>query len=351
MNAIAKMLPAISTPEAVVPTTQPLHEAVRAAVVLTALEPDVAANVLSGFSDARIRSFARAMTRIGDMQATEINAILHDFMNRLKADGGIAGGEDEARRYLSAFMEPDSIEQMMEEIAAPPRSVWSRLGDVPDATLSEWLAQEHPQVAAVTLTQISSEKSARLLETFDPTLSQQIVLRMGQAPSASPEIIKQIAEVVERDVLPQTAAAASKVNPANVIATVLNQVSGRVRDELISHMKATSAGLADDVRRLMFTFEDIPMRVEARDIALVLKSVDDTKLMTALKPESAEPIATFFLENITKRMAERLREEIKELAEPDVTSAEAAQSAVIATIIELKDNDAIVLKPPVDDAP
>ena len=346
MTTANGLLPALSAAPAQAPPVPSLHEAVRAAVVLTALEPEVAASVLSGFSDARIRSFARAMTRIGEMNATDIDAILSDFITRLSSDTGVTGGEDEARRYLSAFMEPDGVDQMMTELAAPPRSVWSRLNDVPDAALSDWLSQEHPQVAAVTLTQLSSDKSARLLEVFEPALAQQIILRMGQAPSASTEIINRIAEVVERDVLPQTTASAAKANPANIIATVLNQVSGRVRDELIDHMRGASAALADNVRRLMFTFEDIPERVEPRDIALVLKTVDDAQLMTALKPTACEPIATFFLENITKRMADRLREEIKELAEPDVAAAEAAQSGVIATIIGLKDSGALVLKTP-----
>ena len=339
-------LPAVGTQHPVMKPAQTLHEAVRAAVVLTALEPDVAASVLSGFSDSRIRNFARAMTRLEDMTAVEIDAVLNDFIARLGADSGISGGEEEARRYLSAFMDPDGVDQLMNDIDAAPQSVWSKLDDVPDSALTEWLNTEHPQVAAVTLTQLSTEKSARLLETFEPTFAQDIVLRMGKAHAANPEIIDRIADVVERVVLPQTTAAASKVNPANAIATVLNQVSGRVRDELMAHMRSTSAGLADEVRRLMFTFEDIPSRLEARDVALVLKSVDDATLMTALKPASSEPISTFFLENITKRMADRLRDDIKELAEPETAAAEAAQSKVIAAIIEMRDSGALTLTAP-----
>lgn len=342
-------LPAVGVAPLRTPPATGLHEAVRAAVVLTALEPKVAASVLSGFSDARIRSFARAMTRMGEMSAADTDAILSDFITRLSADTGFTGGADETRRYLSAFMEPEGVDRLMTELAAPPRSVWSRLNDVPDAALSEWLAQEHPQVAAVTLTQLSSDKSARLLEVFEPALSQQIVVRMGQASSVSAEIISRIAEVVERDVLPQTTASAARVDPANIIATVLNQVTGRVRDELIDHMRGASATLADDVRRLMFTFEDIPARVEPRDIALVLKTVDDAQLMTALKPPASGPVAAFFLENITKRMADRLREEIADLAEPDTATVEDAQSGVIATIIGLRDNGALVLKTPSPD--
>ena len=346
MMTAEAQLPAIGLPRPVPAASPTLHEAVRAAVVLTALEPEVAASVLSGFSDARIRSFARAMTRLEDMAASEIDAVLNDFIARLAADSGISGGEDEARRYLSAFMEPDGVDQLMSDIAAPPRSVWSKLGDVADDALTAWLSGEHPQVAAVTLTQLSTDKSARLLEAFEPAFAQDIVLRMGKASSASPEIIERIAEVVERDVLPQTAAAAAQVNPASAIATVLNQVSGRVRDELMNHMRSTSAGLADDVRRLMFTFEDIPARLEARDVALVLKAVDDAELMTALKPTSSEPITAFFLENITKRMADRLRDDIKELAEPETAAAETAQSSVIAAIIQMRDSGALTLKVP-----
>lgn len=342
-------LPAVGTPQPVLKTHQTLHEAVRAAIVLTALEPDVAASVLSGFSDARIRSFARAMTRLEDMTAAETDAVLNDFITRLGADGGVSGGEDEARRYLSAFMDPDGVDQLMNDIDAAPQSVWSKLDEVSDAALTEWLTGEHPQVAAVTLTQLSTEKSARLLEVFEPSFAQDVVLRMGKAHSASPEVIDRIADVVERIVLPQTTAAASKVNPASAIATVLNQVSGRVRDELMTHMRSTSASLADDVRRLMFTFEDIPARLEARDVALVLKSVDDAVLMTALKPAASDPIATFFLENITKRMADRLRDDIKELAEPETAAAETAQSTVIAAIIEMRDNGALTLKVPKSD--
>ncbi len=319
----------------------PMHltDVEKAAVILAALGPKVAAMLLEGFDRPRIQRFAHAVNDMREINAETVDNTITEFLEHLEKEAGIAGGGDETRRFLEEFMEKEQVDQLMEDIQAKGRSVWSALNDVADPRILAWLKSEHPQVAAITLTKMTAAKTARLLEQLEPEFSSQLVLRMNQASSAPQEVTERIGKIIKEEFLPTAIVKKDRKDPPELIAAIMNHVSSGVRDHLMEHMETTTPALAETVRKFVFTYQDIPSRISGRDVSQILKVVDESVLLVALKSTGEAAIATseFILSNISSRLATRLRDDLKEMPNPKAKEFEAAQSTVVAEIVGLRD--------------
>jgi len=94
------------------------------------------------------------------------------------------------------------------------------------------------------------------------------------------------------------------------------------------------------VSRLIFTFKDIPQRLNPTDITLCLRAVNKSVLAIALaSAEQTEltAVSNFVLENMSKRLADKLRADIAESEEIKVAEGESAMAQVMLEIRRLID--------------
>lgn len=318
----------------------------KATIVLVALGPEAAAGLLADAGEERITRFARSVAKMGETPPHVVDQVLAEFINRIRDESAVEGGRAEARRFLDQVLSGPDAERVMGELEIKRTSVWAEIAEIDDMRVAEWLKTEHSHVAAVALARLSSPKAARILELLPPDAARAIVLRMGAAASADPAAAERIGEAIRRDILPAVHAGRSRLSPADLIGAVMNHVSPSVRDKLLGAMSTSAPALSDAVRRIMFTFEHIPERVEPRDVIAVSKAIDEPTLLAALKADAARgpEVADFIFDNISKRLADRLREDLAALPQPSRKDGEAAQSAVVAAIVEMRDSGALTFR-------
>lgn len=315
----------------------------KAAIILVALGPETAARLLSGVGERRIRRFAKIVNDMREVPADVVERVITEFLQKIEDTRSVGGGAVEARRFLTEVLDKDQVNQIMGDLDAAGRTVWSLLGDVDDIRIAAWLRSEHPQVAAIALSRLTSVKAARVLERFEPSEAEDVILRMGPAVDADPAVASRIGEVIARDFLPTAMMKQHGQNPADMIAAVMNHVSTRTRDRLIEAMTAASPKLAESVRKIMFTFDHIAERISPRDVGQITKAVDEVVLLRALKAggERGRGITEFFMGNMSKRLSERLREDLAATPEPTRKEGEEAQAVLVAAIVELRDSGAL----------
>lgn len=320
-----------------------LSKAEKAAVILLVLGPEAAAGLLSNFGDQQIRNFASAVNELREVSASAVDQVISEFLSRLADTGAIEGGRAETKRFLKQALGDEELNRIVGDLEGADRTVWSLLADIQDPALAIWLKGEHPQVAAIVLSQLSPSKAAGVLEAFDPPEAREIILRMGAATQADPKVTDRIADAISRDFLPMARMKASRLDPSELIAEVMNHVSSSVRDELIDAMSTAAPDLAKSVVKVMFTFNHITERVNPRDVGLVVKAVDENTLFMALKSdeERVQKVRTFIFENISKRLGERMAEDLDAMEAPTKKERESAQGELVAVITELRDSGAI----------
>jgi flagellar motor switch protein FliG len=312
-----------------------MDSAEKAAIVIVALGPEAAAQVLRELGESRIRRFAAAVSRLRGVPHAVVDAVVTEFLAALGDELSVRGGLDEARKFLGQVLDEDSLARVLEEVdARSGRSVWMRLADAADAPLAGWLASEHPQVACIVLTKLRSVQAARLLERFEPAFAQDVVLRMSRVPAPDPEAMEILKTAIERDFVTVIERTQGARKPAELIAGLMNHVSSGARDSFLGHMEEVDQKLAQEVQRVMFTFADIASRVSPRDVGRIIKQVEEDTLLTALKLAvmTDNPSAEFILGNVAKRLSDRLREDLEAMPEVRQKEGEAAQAEVVNAI-------------------
>jgi flagellar motor switch protein FliG len=111
--------------------------------------------------------------------------------------------------------------------------------------------------------------------------------------------------------------------------------------EILSRIETNNPELGEQIRQLMFVFEDL-IKVEARGIRELLERVDRKLLTMALKGTS-EPLRNHFLSLMSQRAAEMLKEDMEALGQVRIKDVESAQQQIIATVRVLESEGVISL--------
>lgn len=301
----------------------------KAAIILTAVGPELAAGFLRSLSEWDMERFALALSQLGTVPQEVLDAVIIEFLDLLTNGPELAGGSNMARKLLTAVISDEQeVQRLIEGRArSAVRSVWERLNEAPAPAIAGFLQAEHPQVAAMILGELRPEAAAAVLERLERAFAQTVVLRLSRMPSLDPQIGAAIEAAIERDFLSVLQRNLSKRRPADLIAGLMNNISTEVREGFLSYLERQEPTLAQDVQRTMFTFEDIAVRVQARDVATVVRDVPEEDLLKALKYGKAQGSATvaFVLDNLPRRLSERYIEEIGALEEVSRKDGEAAQ--------------------------
>ncbi|MEO1000332.1 MAG: FliG C-terminal domain-containing protein [Pseudomonadota bacterium] len=312
-----------------------LGPAQKASIVLAALGPDAASRVLRDMGDNAIRVFARTISSMDRISPETLEEVIHEFEAALGDGSAITGGPTAARRILSEAMDDATLDQVMDDIADMGKlTVWERMAKVPPPTLARYLSGEHPQFGTVVLSRVRSDLAARVLERLPAEIARDVVMRMSRGAQLDNRVSTQIGDIIDREFLSVVQRAKSSRKPADLLADLMNQVSSASREAFLRDLEDEQPGFAAEVQRIMFTFADIPARVAPRDIARVIRLVEEPVLLAALKSAqtTAPGAVDFIMAGISKRLSERISEDLANLPEPPVKEGETSQAEVIRAI-------------------
>lgn len=303
----------------------------KAAIVLSLIDANSAADLLKDFNERTLLQFAKAVSELKPVPPRLVEQVALEFLSELSERTDVKGGISQVREFLGQFLDADNVERIIQELNGEDiRPLWERLADAPiDETVS-LLALEHPQAVAVILSRLRPDKSAAVLERLETDFAQLVVLRMSKAPSPVPSVIRDVEDVLDEDFLSVISRKSSAIKPAELIGTLMNNVSGAARDGFLQHLEEADASFAQDVAREMFTFADIVERVPPMTVPMIVKDMEEERLLIALRfaRDSNNPSYDFFMGNLSKRLSERLAEDIDSMEEVKEKDGEAAQMEV-----------------------
>jgi flagellar motor switch protein FliG len=187
------------------------------------------------------------------------------------------------------------------------------------------------------VSKFSPEHAARILNRLEPDLARDVVVGLSRVTSLDPQVVEAIGDTMSRDFLAAHANEDRRRNPADRIGAIMNYTSPSIRDHILGRIESDQPEFAEEIRRKMFTVEDIPARVPRRAVAVVVRSIDQETLLKALfvSKDSAPETVEFILSNISTRMSEQLREELGEITSVRRKEGERSQAEIIRVIREL----------------
>jgi len=311
----------------------------KAAVIIGVLGAEAAGPLLERLDEVSLRHFTHAMSGLNRIEAKQVRATIAEFLVELEQDDEtVRGGLAQARELLEEHVAEGLLSRILDEAVSPSvHNVWQKLAKVSDDSLADFLGHEHPQTAAVVVSKFSPDHAARILNRLDLDLARDVVVGLSRAAGLDSQIVEAIGDTMRRDFLVAHENDNQRSHPADRVGAIMNYTSPAIRDHILGQIEADQPEFAGEIRRKMFTVEDIPSRVPGRAVAAIVRSLDQGVLLRALfvTKDNASGINDFIFSNISSRMSEQLRDELKEITSVRRKDGERAQAELIRVIREL----------------
>ena len=132
-----------------------------------------------------------------------------------------------------------------------------------------------------------------------------------------------------------------KVGGVQSVAEILNAVDRATEEEVLSEIEEDSAQMAEDIRNLMFVFEDCK-NIDDKGIREVIRETQQEDLILALRGASDELKEKFF-RNMSERAANMIREELEYMGPTKLSDVEGAQQNIVKVVRRLEAENKVVV--------
>lgn len=318
------------------------------AILLLALDPKVAGDLLSRFDDEQRAEIVRMMLAMQYLDDDTVRSVLDEFGQLWGEEhDAVTEPRTRAKSILENAMKPEEAEAYLgqHDPTAGEGDPFAPLERLEAAQLATLLADEHAQTVAIVLARIEPKKAGQVLAQLPQEMSADIVRRMVTGAQGAPAtVVQSVARALtERS---RTLAGgdpwASPRTRFALVAKILSSTTRVTREAALGSVREQDPEVGEAVRNQMFLFEDIPL-LSAEALRKVVGAVDTQTIAMALKTATDETKEAIF-NVISKRAAQTIREEQELLGPKPLSEVEAAQQAIVDLVNKLASDGEITIK-------
>ena len=315
----------------------------KAAVLLLTLSQDEAAEILKRLPPESVEEVSREIASLGDITLDLRKNVFGEFYEQALANQYLTeGGLEYARQLLEKTLPRSEAERVIKQVTQQVQTTpFSFLQKAESENLLTFIQDEHPQTIALILAHLPSQKASEILVGLPSQKQIEVVKRVANMEQTNPEVIKEVERGLEHrlsDIVSQTF---EKAGGVDTVAEILNLADRSTEKGIMEGLEAEDPDLVEQIRRLMFVFEDI-LLVNDKGIQSVLKEVDNEELALALKTASEELRQKIF-KNMSERAAQLIQEDMQYMGPVRVSDVESAQQKIVDVVRRLEDAGEIII--------
>jgi flagellar motor switch protein FliG len=257
----------------------------------------------------------------------------------------LKGGIEYARKMLINAFGPEMATRILDRLVkllGHDTASFDALQKADPQQLAKFIHSEHPQTIALILSHLGSSQAAGLLFSLPPEIRADVALRMANLEQISPDIISKIAGIIGQKLKALGELSRESYGGVRAVAEMFNRLDSATSKEILDAIEARDPNLAETIRHLMFVFEDL-LLIDQNGIKEILARIDRKILTVALKGTS-EQLKNHFMQCMSQRGAEILREDMEALGPVKIKEVEAAQQQIIAVVRQLEAEGVLSLK-------
>ncbi|CAB4906643.1 unannotated protein [freshwater metagenome] len=316
----------------------------KAAILINYLGSDAAKKLLKHMDDGDIRKLLTIMGKFRIVPISVTKRVLEEYYESISESEEYifsdktttkdtivdAIGEERARGVLGHLNVSHSARPMLESL------------EVVDAkSLANFLIHEHPQTVSVILAHLEPEKKGEVLKRLPEALQAEVVLRMANLDHVAPELIAEVDRVLKDELANIGTVEQAALGGVQPVAEMLNVMDKNTEKAIMSRIEERDPILAEEIRKLMFVFEDI-VKIDDKGIQTLLKEVPNEKLLLALKTANEE-IKNKIFKNISQRAAQLLKDDISNMGPSRLSDVEGAQVEIVNVARRLESEGKILI--------
>jgi flagellar motor switch protein FliG len=307
----------------------------RAGLLLSSLGMNITQLIFQNMKDNDVKRMINAMSNVKRAPIWMVKRVLEDFYKQLNEENDLLFAENRGRDFIINTLGEDRAKQLLGQIVEVGQSnTLESLELVDTRTLSNFLINEHPQTIALIVAHLQPERKVDVLRRLPEGLQAEVVLRVANLDYVSPELISQLDDVLKTELSTLGSIDTNQLGGVEPIADMLNLMDKNTEKNIMSRVEEKDPELAEEIRKLMFTFEDL-LYVDDKGIQNLLREVDNAKLVIAMKTAPDE-IKQKLFKNMSNRAATLLREDLEALGPTKLSDVEKAQAEMVTKVKELE---------------
>jgi flagellar motor switch protein FliG len=315
----------------------------KAAILLLTLDSDTAAELLKSMPSEAVEEVTRELAGLGRVPDRLRNAVIEEYYNlSVASQFANEGGLEYAKVLLKQSMDPEKANRVLQQIQTQvQKTPFAFLQKAESENLLTFIQDEHPQTIALIVCHLPHHKGAEILGGLPQAKQIEVIKRVANMEQTNPEVIKEVERGLESRLSSLLTQSMEKAGGIPTVAEILNLADRSTEKAIMEGLEAEDPDLVEQIRRLMFVFEDIKM-VDDKGIQTILKELDNDDLTLALKTASEELKSKIF-KNMSERAAAMIAENMQYMGPVRVSDVESAQQRIVDIVRRLEDSGDIII--------
>lgn len=264
-----------------------------------------------------------------DTDASEQNLLVSDTNEYIRSVLQKALGDDKANLLIDRILQGGDVSGIESLKWIDPKSV------------AELLRNEHPQIIAAILVHLEHDHAAAVLKFMDERPRNEVMIRIATLDGMQPIALKDLNEVMSRVLSGSEKLRKTTLGGIKPAAEIINMLGSPAESAVLEYIGELDEELAQKIMDNMFVFDDL-VQVDDRGIQELLTEISTDALVVALK--GAEPaVRDKFLNNMSSRAAEALREDLELRGPMRLSEVEAEQKMILSIVRRLAEEGRIML--------
>jgi flagellar motor switch protein FliG len=315
----------------------------KAAILMLSFGEDISAEIFKSMTEFEIKRIGTAMSRLGRLDQEIVDEIMLEFYGILQQNKKFFyGGNDFTKKVIGSAFKGGEADDLIEQLALGSNANLDALELIDPRTLSNFIRNEHPQTVALILAHLDAKKCGDTLKLLPEGIHTEVLFRIANLDTVQPEIIDEIDDVLRQEVQAMGSVATQKIGGIEPIAAMLNLLDKTTAEQILDNFEERDPDLAEQIRQLMFVFDDL-VKIDERGIQELIKNINNDKWKIALRTAS-EGVKELVFKNMSTRAADMLREDMEASGAVKLADVEAAQLEVINIARKLESEGKIVIQ-------
>jgi flagellar motor switch protein FliG len=315
------------------------------AILLRTLGEETASEILKMLSEEDVQRVTEEMLKMSIIPKRVAKEVLDEFINFSRQDVLTGSGYEFIYKTLTNVFGPAKANAIMERLKIFVKaSGGSDIGmgllhDLDAQSVANFIKKEHPQTMAVVLAYLDPKKALEVLQYLPKDIYAEVLERIANLDRLAPGVVDEIGIVLDEEY--RTVGGTKRVGGINALAEIIMNAPPGLEKEFLERIEKQNPELAEEIRRRMFTFDDI-VRIHDRYISVILREIDREVLLKALKGAS-EPVKRKILGAMSERARKVLQEELETMPPVRRIDVERAQQEILKVIRRLEQQGEIVV--------
>lgn len=308
------------------------------------LGEDAAANILKELTNEEAYKLTRSMAQIVHIPQDIRTMVIEDFIRDKEThEGLVVKGHEFAKAAIKKSGDKERVKRLMEQfISGTETRPLETIATLSPAIVAGILENEHPQTVALILSTQTPEHASAIISLLPETNQTDVIYRIATTERVDPEIILKIEDALKKEIGTTKEHEHHDFGGIDKAVEILYRMQDNLDAEILDNMEEIDPDLTENIRKKMFTFEDL-VSLDGRSLQMILREVNNDSLTMALKTASDELKEKIFA-NMSIRAADMIRDDLEAMGPVRLSEVETMQQTIVKIATKLEEEGKLILR-------